>query len=196
MSDTPRTDGAVLTWNLNTRELVDAFTKGTLGINAYNIDKRVVPADFARQLETELAAEKARVALYEAYYKKAIKSIMWIHEDRSIISKIPPGHSLFEEGIPILREQRDALAAQVRALREVLCDLVENGQISGYHLAQAKRVLAAMSAAAYPDTVTKELTELRAKVTELKDWQNRGEYAERLAAELREAITAHKKSTP
>lgn len=61
MSDTPRTDGKLLSWNLNSAQLITACSKGSLGINGLNIQNRVVDADFARTLERENARLRGKV---------------------------------------------------------------------------------------------------------------------------------------
>lgn len=59
MSETPRTDSKVLLWNLTSDGLHEAFTKKRLGHEERDINGKLVPADFARELERALAAATA-----------------------------------------------------------------------------------------------------------------------------------------
>lgn len=70
-SDTPRTDGQCLSWNLSDRELQKAVEGKRLGHNGHDIQGKVVLADFARTLERELAALTAENARLQAELKRS-----------------------------------------------------------------------------------------------------------------------------
>jgi hypothetical protein len=81
---TPRTDAKVLLWNLSSRELEEAYSKQRLGVDGRDINGKLVPADFARSLELELA--EANRELGEVQKRKIDACIAWTEANDELAS--------------------------------------------------------------------------------------------------------------
>lgn len=101
-SKTPRTTGATLYWNLSDREMSESIKERRLGYYGENLNGKLVPADFARQLETEL------IALRENF--------------NAVVAAANPIKQIIESRMDLdeMREERDQAIAQRDALLKAL----------------------------------------------------------------------------
>lgn len=97
-TNTPRTDSKLLSWNLTDRGLIEAVSGKRLGINGYDINGRVVDANFARTLETELAQANAELAALQADKRRLLAVARGCH-DYSGGHNSPSAHDIYHHGI-------------------------------------------------------------------------------------------------